>query len=517
MATNRSCVPIRYPTPRDYEIATDAMDSMRPIGAVADQLQLPGDSAHLLSFGDRFAKVDHRCLDKSGVDRKGRIIHVTAMTPTPKGSGKTLTAIALTDGLNRVLTSRGGGQRATFVLRQPSQGPTLGMKGGACGGGYSQVLPMEDINLQFTGDFAAVTQVHNLIWATLMSFINRKGNAAGVDLDSITWPRVVDLCDRSIRSFQVAADGRNGAGLPQFEGHSVITAASEIMASLGISSGLDDLSRRIDRIVLGAYDDGSPLTIRDLEIGAGAVSLLRLAIHPNLVQTLDGSPAFIHTGPFANIAHGNSSRVGLNLARRAADFFVTEGGFAADLGAQKFHDIVLRTNGGRAHAEVVAASLRDLKHQGGATPRGENRTERNRYLYDPDPEALVRGVDNIAVHIENLRAYDLPVVVALNRFGSDFAGEIDLAIRTIEERTGPPLRPIPAMLKGARAPWNWLKPSWLLSMLLTTPESPVDCTRTLHRSLSVSKRLRPRSTDQAPWPGQIEPERSSNPSTGWRN
>jgi formate--tetrahydrofolate ligase len=424
--------------PPDYLIARDALKKMRPIEEIARSMDLPTDPVHFYSYAGRYAKVSHVLARGAAGRDPGRVILVTAMTPTPMGSGKTLTTITLADALDRILKRRDRKRRASFVLRQPSEGPTLGMKGGACGGGYSQVLPMEDINLQFTGDIAAVTQAHNLLWAILMSYMYRPKSRKTVDRKRILWPRAVDLCDRSLREFRISPDGVIQDNPGSFLSRSVITAASELMAVLGLARDMDDLGERLARIRVAFHVDGTPVTAQTLGVVGGLQTILKQAINPNLVQTIAGTGGFIHSGPFANIAHGNSSIVALRLASRHADFVVTEGGFGADLGAQKFFDVVCRIAGVRPAAVVIVCSTRDLKYQGGAEPLPAGESGGKRFAFGPEPEACRRGMENLAVHVENLKAYGVRVVVALNRFATDGEEEVRGILGEIRERLGVP-------------------------------------------------------------------------------
>jgi formate--tetrahydrofolate ligase len=424
--------------PPDYVIATEALKKMRPIEETARALGLPTDPVHFFPYAGRYAKISHRLVTHEGEDRKGKAILVTAMNPTPAGSGKTLTTILLTDALNLLFKNRSDKRRASFVLREPSMGPTLSVKGGACGGGYSQVLPMEEINLHFTGDIAAVTETHNLLWCILMSYLSTPGERQKIALQSVEWPRVVDLCDRSLRQVILSPEGRIREGKPTLKGGSIITAASELMAVLGLARDMEDLGERIGRIRVARYESGKPVTAASLGVVGAMQALLKQAINPNFVQTIAGSGGFIHTGPFANIAHGNSSLIALALARRHADFVVTEGGFGADLGAQKFFDIVCRNAQIRPGAAVLVFSTRDLKYHGGAKPIGAEGAPGMKYRFPLDKEACLRGMENLRIHAENLQAYGVKVVAAMNRFASDDEEEIRFCLSSIQERIGIP-------------------------------------------------------------------------------
>ncbi len=425
--------------PPDYVIATQALKSMRPIEEIAGAMGLSTKPADFFSYSGRYAKVSHRlAADPGGENRNGKVILVTGMNPTPAGSGKTLTTIALTDGLNLHFKRRAQARRASFVLREPSMGPTLSVKGGACGGGYSQVLPMEEINLHFTGDIAAVTETHNLLWCMLMAYLSTPGERKRIALDSIEWPRVVDLCDRSLRQVILAPEGRIREGKPTLRGGSVITAASELMAVLGLARDMEDLGARLGRIRVARYEDGTAVTAASLGVVGAMQALLKQAINPNFVQTIAGSGGFIHTGPFANIAHGNSSLVALALARKHADFVVTEGGFGADLGAQKFFDVVCRLTKVRPAAAVLVFSTRDLKYHGGAKPIGAEGSPGQKWRFAPDREACLRGMENLKIHAENLKTYGVKVVAGMNRFAIDDEEEVQFCLREIRQRLGVP-------------------------------------------------------------------------------
>jgi len=425
--------------PPDYVLATEALKKMRPIEETARGMGLPTEPLHFFSYAGRYAKVSHRLVSRAGgEDRQGKPVLVTGMNPTPAGSGKTLTTIVLTDALNLLFKKRSDRRRASFVLREPSMGPTLSVKGGACGGGYSQVLPMEEINLHFTGDIAAVTETHNLLWCMLMAYLSTPGDRKRIDLESIEWPRVVDLCDRSLRQVMLSPDGKIREGRPVLKGGSLITAASELMAVLGLAKDMEDLGERIARIRVARYEDGTPVTAGSLGVVGAMQALLKQAINPNFVQTIAGSGGFIHTGPFANIAHGNSSLVALALARRHADLVVTEGGFGADLGAQKFFDVVCRTAKIRPAVVVLVFSTRDLKYHGGAKPIGADGSPGMKWRFAPDREACLRGMENLKIHAENLKQYGVKVVAAMNRFAIDDEEEVRFCLSAIQERIGIP-------------------------------------------------------------------------------
>ena len=389
----------------DIEIAQGT--KLRPIAEIARTAGLTPDDYE--PYGRYKAKVDLNVYERLKERPNGKLIYVTAITPTPAGEGKTCTAVGLTQALGAL------GKRVFLCLREPSLGPTFGVKGGAAGGGYSQVLPMDEINLHFTGDIHAVTAAHNLLAAMIDNHIFQ-GNGLRIDPKRVTWRRVMDISDRELRSIVVGLGGK-GDGVVRESGFD-ITVASEIMAILCLTTGLPDLKERLSRILV-AYDlEGRPVYARDLKaVGAMAV-LLKEAINPNLVQTIEGQPAFVHGGPFANIAHGNNSIIATRTALKLADYVVTEGGFAADLGAEKFFDIVSRQSGLQPDLAVLVASVRALKFHGGVAK--ENLTAE-------DTAALARGLANLDKHLANLRdLFGLNVVVAINRFPSDTGAELDL-------------------------------------------------------------------------------------------
>lgn len=388
----------------DIEIAQQAQ--LKTIAEIADKAGLLEDE--VIPYGRYKAKIQRTALERLADRPDGRLIYVTAITPTPAGEGKTCTAVGLTQALGRL------GKRVALALREPSLGPTFGVKGGAAGGGYSQVLPMDEINLHFTGDIHAVTAAHNLLSAVLDNHIFQ-GNSLNIDPKRVLWRRVMDISDRQLRNI-IAGLGGKGDGVTRESGFD-ITVASEVMAILCLASDIRDLKDRLGRILVAYTRDDQPVYARDLKtVGAMAV-LLRDALMPNLVQTLEGQPAFVHGGPFANIAHGNNSILATRLALKVGDYAVTEGGFAADLGAEKFFDIVARSNGFRPAVAVLVASQRALKFHGGIEKAEWSQ---------PNMEGLKRGLANLDRHIRNLRdVYGLPVVVAINRFPSDVAEELD--------------------------------------------------------------------------------------------
>ena len=388
----------------DIEIAQAC--EMLPITEVADRLGI--ENKYLEQYGRYKAKVDLSLLDEHA-DHEGKLILVTAITPTPAGEGKTTTAIGLADGLRRM------GKNAVIAMREPSLGPVFGIKGGACGGGRAQVVPMEDINLHFTGDIHAIGAANNLLAAMLDNHIYQ-GNALNIDPESITWTRCVDMNDRQLRCVRDGLGGRTG-GVPRddlFE----ITVATETMAIFCMASSVDDLKARLARIIVGYTYEGKPVTAGDLKAVGAMAALLKDAIKPNLVQTLEGTPAFVHGGPFANIAHGCNSVTATRMAMRLGGYAVTEAGFGADLGAEKFLDIKCRLAGLTPSAVVVVATVRALKMHGGLA-KDE--------LAREDIAALERGLPNLLRHVANMKdVYGLPTVVAINRFPTDTDKELDL-------------------------------------------------------------------------------------------
>jgi len=395
----------------DIEIAQAC--TMQPIGEIAARAHV--DEKYIEQYGRYKAKIDPALLSET--DRtNGKLILVTAITPTPAGEGKTTTTIGLADGLRRI------GKDVTVALREPSLGPVFGVKGGAAGGGYAQVVPMEDINLHFTGDFHAIGAANNLLAAMLDNHI-QQGNALGIDVRRITWKRCVDMNDRQLRYI---VDGMGGKvnGVPREDGFD-ITVASEIMAVLCLSNSITDLKERLARIIVGYNFAGEPVTCGQLKAQGAMTALLKDAIKPNLVQTLEGTPAFVHGGPFANIAHGCNSVMATKLAMKMGDYTVTEAGFGADLGAEKFLDIKCRMAGLTPDAVVVVATVRALKMHGG---RAKNE------LADEDIEALEKGIPNLLRHVSNMKnVYKLPCVVAVNRFPTDTDAEIEFIIAKCRE------------------------------------------------------------------------------------
>lgn len=394
----------------DIEIAQEA--KMLHIREVGKKLGLGDEDLYLC--GPYKAKINLHVLDKFRANPDGRLILVTGMTPTPYGEGKTTVAIGLSDALNRL------GKRSIVTLREPSLGPVFGIKGGAAGGGYAQVVPMEDINLHFTGDFHAVAIAHNLLSAIIDNHIHQ-GNQLGIDLRRITWRRVIDLNDRALRDIVVGLGGVPN-GFPREDGFD-ITAASEIMAILGLSMGYDDLKAKLSSIIIGYDFERKPVRVKDLEIEGALAALLRDAIKPNLVQTLENNPAIIHTGPFANIAHGTNSLLAIKMALKLADYVVTEAGFGSDLGGEKFLDIVSQIGDLKPQVAVIVASIRALKHHGGV---------KKDKLSEENVEAVKKGLDNLRKHIENMELFNLPYVVALNRFPQDTERELEAVVETLE-------------------------------------------------------------------------------------
>ena len=396
----------------DIEIAQAC--EKEKITAIAARAGIPEDYLEL--YGNYKAKIDYRYL-KDHADRPdGKLILVTAITPTPAGEGKTTTSVGLTDGLRKI------GKNAMVALREPSLGPVFGVKGGAAGGGYAQVVPMEDIKLHFTGDFHAIGAANNLLAAMLDNHI-QQGNALGIDPKQITWKRAVDMNDRQLRHI---VDGLGGKvqGVPREDGFE-ITVASEVMAVLCLASDIPDLKARLGKMIVAYTYDGKPVTAHDLKAEGAMAALLKDALKPNLVQTLEGTPAFIHGGPFANIAHGCNSVTATRMALKCADYVVTEAGFAADLGAEKFVDIKCRMVGLKPSAVVIVATVRALKYHGGVAKADLNHE---------NLEALEKGLPNLLQHVDNVKnVYGLPCVVAINAFPTDTAAELALVEKKCSE------------------------------------------------------------------------------------
>ena len=395
----------------DIEIAGKC--KLKPITEIAKSAGIPEE--YIENYGKYKAKIDPSVM-KENRKKNGKLILVTAITPTPAGEGKTTTTIGLADGMKRI------GKNVVVALREPSLGPVFGIKGGAAGGGYAQVVPMEDINLHFTGDFHAIGAANNLLAAMLDNHI-KQGNELNIDVRKITWKRCVDMNDRQLRHI---TDGLGGTanGVPREDGFD-ITVSSEIMAVLCLSENITDLKKRLARIIVGYTYDDKPVTCADLKAQGAMAALLRDALKPNLVQTLEGTPALVHGGPFANIAHGCNSVTATKLAMKLGDYAITEAGFGADLGAQKFLDIKCRVSGIEPDAVVMVATVRALKMHGGADKKNldfENIT------------ALEKGIPNLLRHISNIKnVYGLPCVVAVNRFPTDTDGEIDFIIEKCRE------------------------------------------------------------------------------------
>ena len=395
----------------DIEIAREARP--KKITEIAAECGI--DEKYIELYGNYKAKINYRMMN--ALDRPdGKLVLVTAITPTPAGEGKTTTTVGLADGLRRI------GKKSVVALREPSLGPVFGIKGGAAGGGYAQVIPMEDINLHFTGDFHAIGAANNLLAAMLDNHI-QQGNALGIDPRQITWRRAVDMNDRQLRNIVDGLGGRTN-GTPREDGFD-ITVASEVMAVLCLASSLTDLKARLGRIIVGYTYVGEPVTAHDLKAEGAMAALLRDAINPNLAQTLEGTPAFIHGGPFANIAHGCNSVMATRMAMKLGEYAITEAGFAADLGAEKFFDIKCRMAALKPSAVVVVATVRALKHHGGAL---------RAKLSEENLPALEKGLPNLLRHVENItNVFGLPCVVAINAFPTDTAAELALVERKCNE------------------------------------------------------------------------------------
>lgn len=391
---------------------------LQPIEKIAEQLGISRDDYH--PYGRHIAKLPLDFIKKSKV-KKNKLILVTAVSPTPAGEGKTTTSIGLAQGLNRI------GKQTTVVLREPSLGPVFGIKGGAAGGGWSQVLPMEDINLHFTGDFSAVEKAHNLLSALIDNNLQNRKLSLDIDPRTITWKRVMDMNDRALRNVTVGRGG-TGSGIPRETGFD-ITAASEIMAILCLADDLQDLKKRFGDIFIGfTFKDRKPIYARDLKAEGAMTALMKDAVRPNLVQTIEGTPAIIHGGPFANIAQGTNSVIATRMGLSLSDYVVTEAGFGADLGAEKFLDIKCRTAGLSPHASVLVATIRALKYHGGCDLKN---------LTEPNPTFVENGLTNLGKHIENMQQFNVPVVVAINHFTSDSKEEVQV-IKDFCESKGVP-------------------------------------------------------------------------------
>ncbi len=387
----------------DIEIARRA--KLKPVVEIAEKLEL--SKSDLIPFGHDKAKLSRDCVEELSNQNPGKLILVTAMSPTPAGEGKTTTSVGLTDGLNRI------GKQALACLREPSLGPCFGMKGGAAGGGYAQVVPMEDINLHFTGDFHAIGSAHNLLSSMIDNHIYWS-NDLGFDARRVNWRRVVDMNDRALRNITASLGGVSN-GFPRESGFD-ITVASEVMAIFCLAENLEDLQNRLGNIIVGYSRSRSPIFARDLSADGSMTVLLKDAFRPNLVQTLENNPALIHGGPFANIAHGCNSVIATKTGLGLSDYVVTEAGFGADLGAEKFLNIKCRKSGLRPDAAVIVATIRALKYHGGLS-----KSE----LSKPNTDAVLRGLENLGKHIQNLEQFGVPVIVAVNGFESDTIDEFE--------------------------------------------------------------------------------------------
>jgi formate--tetrahydrofolate ligase len=396
----------------DIEIAQEA--KMLPIKEVAAKIGIKEDDLEF--YGKYKAKISSEYIDSLKDKENGKLVLVTAINPTPAGEGKTTTTVGLGEALNKL------GVKACIALREPSLGPCFGIKGGAAGGGYAQVVPMEELNLHFTGDFHAITSANNLLAAMLDNHIHQ-GNSLNIDPKQITWKRCVDMNDRALRNIVIGL-GTKANGVTR-EDHFIITVASEIMAVLCLANDLEDLKEKLAKIIVGYTYDGKPVTAKDLKAVGAMTALLKDAIKPNLVQTVENTPAIVHGGPFANIAHGCNSISATKASLKIADVTITEAGFGADLGAEKFFDIKCRLGGLKPDAAVLVATVRALKYNGGV-PKTE--------LKEENLEALKAGIVNLEKHIENLQKYKLPVIVTLNRFSEDTAAELDYVKEFCEAR-----------------------------------------------------------------------------------
>lgn len=397
----------------DIEIAQEA--EMKVINEIADSIGIPDQ--YVENYGKYKAKIDYRYYQNELVNKPdAKVVLVTAINPTPAGEGKTTTTIGVADALNRI------GKKTMVALREPSLGPVFGVKGGAAGGGYAQVVPMEDINLHFTGDLHAIGAANNLIAAMLDNHIHQ-GNALDIDTNRVTWRRCVDMNDRQLRNI-VDGLGPKADGVTRQDGFD-ITVASEIMAVFCLASDVMDLKERVARIIVAYSRDGRPVTAGDLHAEGAVAALLKDALKPNLVQTLEGTPAFVHGGPFANIAHGCNSVIATKMGMKLADYMITEAGFGADLGAEKFLDIKCRMSGIRPSAVIIVATIKALKYNGGV-PKTE--------LAEENLSALEQGIPNLLKHVENItQVFKLPAVVAINRFPTDTEAEISLVRKKCEE------------------------------------------------------------------------------------
>ncbi len=394
----------------DLDIAKKV--ELQHIKNIAQSLNISEDQMEF--YGKHKAKLPLSLIDEEKI-KDAKLILVSAISPTPAGEGKTTTSIGLSEGLNKI------GKQTTVVLREPSLGPVFGIKGGATGGGYSQVLPMEDINLHFTGDFSAIEKAHNLLAALIDNNIQSKTRSLGIDPRTVLWKRVIDMNDRALRSTIVGLGG-TGNGIPRETGFD-ITAASEIMAILCLSANRSDLKERLGNIFVGFTFDKQPVYARDLNAQGAMAALLKDAIKPNLVQTIEGNPAIIHGGPFANIAQGTNSVIATKLGLSISDYVVTEAGFGSDLGAEKFYDIKCQAAGLKPDAMVIVATVRAIKYHGGADLKT---------ITEPNPEAVSKGLSNLEKHLENTRHFNVEPVVAINRFNTDTEEEMDIIYKKCE-------------------------------------------------------------------------------------
>ena len=430
--------------PSDIAIAQAA--KLRPIADVAAELGLADDDVEL--YGKYKAKIALRALARRKL--KGRLVLVTGISPTPAGEGKSTVTVGVTQALRRL------GKNAILCIREPSLGPVFGVKGGAAGGGYAQVVPMEDINLHFTGDFHAIAAAHNLLSAMLDAHLHH-GNASGLDVRRITWPRTIDMNDRALRHLVVGLGGITAG--PAREDHFVIIPGSEVMAIMALATGIADLEARLARIVVGFTSAKAPVRASDLKAQGAMTLLLKDAINPNLVQTLEGGPALVHCGPFGNIAHGCNSVVATKLGLALSDLVLTEAGFGADLGAEKFFDIKCRLAGLDPQAAIIVATVRALKMHGGV--KKEN-------LGVADPAAVQRGLENLKRHIRNVKQFGVPALVALNRFVGDTPAEVD-AVRAACSAEGVDLVPCEVWEKGGEG--GVAVAEALLKLLDTSPSA----------------------------------------------
>lgn len=396
----------------DIQIAQEA--TLMPIKEVAAKLNIKEDDLEL--YGKYKAKLSSGFMEKIKENEDGKLVLVTAINPTPAGEGKTTTSVGLGQALGLL------GKKSAIALREPSLGPCFGIKGGAAGGGYAQVVPMEDLNLHFTGDFHAITSANNLLAAMLDNHI-QQGNALGIDPRQVTWKRCVDMNDRALRNIVIGL-GRKVDGVVR-EDHFIITVASEIMAILCLANDMEDLKERLGKIVVAYNYDGDPVTAKELKAVGAMAALLKDALKPNLIQTLEHTPAFVHGGPFANIAHGCNSVQATKMALKLCDIVVTEAGFGADLGAEKFFDIKCRKSGLKPDAVVLVATVRALKYNGGVAKAD---------LAEENIEALGKGIVNLEKHIENLKKFEVPIIVTLNQFVTDTEAELDYIRKFCEER-----------------------------------------------------------------------------------